>query len=102
MNRRNKLWTQSFVHHAVACDAGLACKGVRADDYVKMALAALLKAGMTAMRLAVIPHGKLSRGQSVAQSCLDLFSSGHFFTFNTLPLSRFGLECCLRVEKGRL
>jgi hypothetical protein len=51
---------------------------------------------------AVVSHSQFARGKSVAQTCLNLFCSGHFFASKGLPLRRFGLHSRLRVEKGRL
>ena len=67
-----------------------------------MALATFLVATMAAVAFAVILHREFTGRERLAQSCFDLFRSGHFFASKGLPLRRFGLHSRLRVEKGRL
>lgn len=102
MDGADQFGAKRLVNHAVACNPGLTGKSVRPDNDVEMALATFLKTGMAAVAFAVVSHSQFARGKSVAQTCLNLFCSGHFFASKGLPLRRFGLHSRLRVEKGRL
>ena len=102
MDLGDQIPSQSRMHGTVARNPRHACKGIRGDTDLKMALAAVLKSRMAAMAFTVINHLQHARGEGLTQTCLDFLCSGHDFRTFPLHLARQDIRVLVPSREGPL